>query len=193
MQPNNAPPSALNASREAAPQGLTRESVDEMVKGIEADVPKEKQEVFLGVLASAEKIMWDPSTHRLVQEVAAKIQSPAQIPDILAESIAHLINAVIQESKMPVRQAQQRLLAVTFPVSQICALHALLYLQQRFRMTITSEIIHQTFQALQQAMHNMWGITPDVLKQLAQKNGSAPQPAQPAPTAAPTPTPGAQP
>ena len=131
---------------------------------IAASVPKQFKVVYDRIIGSGSKLMWSDQTHAILQKAVAKIQSPEQIPQAVADGITSAILTIIHRAKIPPKM-EHPFYAASMPAAQFLACDALEYIGQKKGIPITPDLLASTIKAVVAGMNTLYGITGEVAKQ----------------------------
>lgn len=109
-------------------------------------VPKEHQKDYVNAMAAGLKLMFSEGTFPEVVQAVNAIQSPEQVPDVVAHGIAKAMSILFNESKghFPI--------AVYGPVAFSLMAHALEYVEMKTKITIDRDVLAQTSDLTNQGM-----------------------------------------
>lgn len=109
-------------------------------------VPKEHQKDYVNAMAAGLKLMFSEGTFPEVVKAVSSIQSPEQIPEVVAHGIAKAMSILFNESKghFPIK--------VYGPVAFSLMAHALEYVEMKKKIEIDRDVLAKTADLTNQGM-----------------------------------------
>lgn len=163
MEPQPKPEASTNQpTPDQPPQGQI--DFDGLIKKLIASCPPDQKQEFSGCLQAAQQIKANLGK---MDEVLAQIKGPQDVPEVVAEKTKKLINIVVAHGA-------KKFMPSTYLAAQVIALQGLRLVQAQMNIQITKPMIAETFRLLIKKLNDMFGITPQVLQQVAAQKKSAP-------------------
>lgn len=157
-------------------------------KKLEASVPPQLKDTYDRIIVAGMKLMWSDQTHKEMVSYLERIQSPKDVPQIIAHGIAKLIQILIREGNIKPK-IEDPFYPASILAAQVLCIDALQYVEQKKKIAIDQALLAETHKLLMAGMFKMYGITEDLMRkvlahtqqQLSQRNpkgmvNAAPQP-----------------
>ena len=112
----------------------------------EASVPEPYRRGYTQILAAGLKAMFSDKTFPMMKEYLASIKSPQDIPNVVAHGIIKLLSILFNESRGKLQ------LEASGPAAIVLMTHALDYVEDVMKMSISAELLAQTTQLVNQGL-----------------------------------------
>ena len=143
------------------------------------------------ILKGARAMLWSEGTHGNLVNAMKAIQSPEDIPAVVAKLIKEGAADFVVSAKVPMKLEEQ-FFAASMNVGMMSMCDVLQYVESQMGIPITKEIVAATTKAVHSALFQLYGITEEKAKQAFQaaqqkqaqgRNGGQPAAPPPAPMA----------
>jgi len=140
----------------------------QVVRRIEATLKPDIRQNYQAVVVAGMKLMWGPEFEEDRQQVLSLINSPQDIPRVIAHVVAKVVSIVQNESK----KNEPFPAAVPAGITLMC--HALEFVEAAKKIDVDQNILSQTTMMVKDGIFGIYKITPELLQQYAAQQKGQP-------------------
>lgn len=161
---------------------MSDEQLKSLASAVEKNVPKNLRRQYLSLVAAGRQLMLSKQMEREAQTLFSRIQSPQQLPGVVAHGIVKVISLLVKPAGKSFSIPAANLAAIT--LMEV----GLRYASSATNIPITDTMVNHTTVAIVQGLMQLFKITPDQTKaafDYAKAHGPAKPGEQPAEEEAP--------
>lgn len=132
-------------------------------KKLEAAVPPQLKDVYDRIIVAGMKLMWSDQTHKEMVAYLDRIQSPKDIPQLIAHGIAKVIQILIREGKIAPK-LEDPFYPASILAAQVLCMDALQYVEQKKKIVIDQAVLAETHKLLMSGLFKMYGVTEELMR-----------------------------